>query len=159
MRLGATFFRRKELVEPAVDLAKEMDCIEAAIFRVICVFKSVFLWWWFGFFRVYPFSCLSNREERRRDFWDESCLGYLAQKIQKKATQNNETAKTSSRPKQALLLVSSCWYCLRWWETESSDRLFISSGSDCDSSDDDDDSDDDDGFFYFFFFNPLLFRF
>ena len=32
MRLGATFFRRKELVEPAVDLAKEMDCIEAAIF-------------------------------------------------------------------------------------------------------------------------------
>lgn len=43
MRLGATFFRRKELVEPAVDLAKEMDCIEAAIFRVICACVVVFL--------------------------------------------------------------------------------------------------------------------
>ena len=31
-RLGATFFRLKELVEPAVDLAKEIDCMEAAIF-------------------------------------------------------------------------------------------------------------------------------
>ena len=41
MRLGATFLRLKELVEPAVDLAKEMDCIEAAIFDVICV--SVFM--------------------------------------------------------------------------------------------------------------------
>ena len=37
-RLGATFFRLKELVEPAVDLAKEIDCMEAAIFT--CVFRA-----------------------------------------------------------------------------------------------------------------------
>ena len=72
------------------------------------------------------------------------------------------TISTSSRPKQALLLVSLLlvlFAVVR--DRERSDSLFISSGrSDCDSSDDVNDSDGDDGFFYFFFFfNPLLFRF
>lgn len=63
MRLGATFFRRKELVEPAVDLAKEMDCIEAAIFRVICVFKSVFMMMIWIFPRLSLFVCFPKRGE------------------------------------------------------------------------------------------------
>jgi hypothetical protein len=36
-RLGATFVRLKELVEPAIDLANEIDCMEAAIFMRVCV--------------------------------------------------------------------------------------------------------------------------
>lgn len=98
MRLGATFFRRKELVEPAVDLAKEMDCIEAAIFRVICVFKSVFMMMIWIFPRFIPFL-------QKRDFSPD--LEMNISRVSKfKKRSRKTTISTSSRPKQALLLVS-----------------------------------------------------
>ena len=57
-----------------------------------------------GFFLVYPFSCaFQERGEKRFLYLRRAVLGYLTQ-IQK-SRQNNETA-TSSRPKQALVLVS-----------------------------------------------------
>ena len=67
-RLGATFFRLKELVEPAVDLAKEIDCMEAAIFmRVFRAFlcglrareNFFFLtfWRWCSFFPCFFSLC------------------------------------------------------------------------------------------------------
>ena len=57
-----------------------------------------------GFFRVYPFSCaFQQRGEKRFLDLRRAVLGYLTP-IQK-SRQNNETA-ISSRPKQALVLVS-----------------------------------------------------
>ena len=156
MRLGATFFRRKELVEPAVDLAKEMDCIEAAIFRVICAcVLRVFLWWWF-----WIFPRLSLFFSRKEIFHLTSRGAFLGCQNLKNVAEKQRFPLHHVQNKRCCW-CRCCWYCLRWWETESSDSLFISSGrSDCDSSDDVNDSDGDDGFFYFFFFfNPLLFRF
>jgi len=66
----------------------------------MCVcFESVFMMMIWIFPRLSLSRVLSNREEKRF----ESCLGYPKQKF-KKSRQNNETAKTSSRPKHSAVV-------------------------------------------------------
>ena len=101
-RLGATFFRLKELVEPAVDLAKEIDCMEAAIFmRVFRAFLcglrararissfspfgdgAVFFLVFF-LFVAFILSSSSSRILRLLKGRFSSCLNFRVSEIQKK---------------------------------------------------------------------------